>query len=237
MILFISDLHLQASHPETTRAFLNFLTGPARHAEALWILGDLFDFWIGDDDLADPFHAQIADALASLSASGVKLRIMAGNRDFLLGETFARRCGAQLVSEPALIQIGKQRVALLHGDAECTDDLAYQRFRRKIRAPLTLAVLRKLPRTWRRALAKRIRQNSESSRQSTDTRYMDVNPDAIQNTFRQTDADWMIHGHTHRPAQHILTVDGRERQRWVLSDWHDTATWLEATPQGLKAHN
>lgn len=235
MILFISDLHLQASRPETTRAFLDFLTGPARKAESLWILGDLFEFWVGDDDLIDPFHASIADALAALSATGVEIRIIVGNRDFLLGKTFAKRSGAQLIAEPAVIHFGEQRIVLVHGDAQCTDDIAYQRFRRRIRSPFTRTVLRCLPLSLRRTLACRIRQSSESSRQDKAPRLMDVNPAAIEALFRTTDAGVMIHGHTHRPAHHTHTVDGRQRQRWVLSDWHARATWLEAGPNGLIA--
>lgn len=235
MILFISDLHLQASRPETTRAFLDFLAGPARQAKALWILGDLFEFWVGDDDLADPFHASIADALAALGAAGVEIRIIVGNRDFLLGKSFATRSGAQIVAEPVTINVGQQRIVLLHGDAQCTDDIAYQRFRRRIRSPLTLALLRRLPLTLRRALARRIRRGSESTKPYKNQQLMDVNPEAIDTLFRTTDAEVMIHGHTHRPARHTLSVDGRERQRWVLSDWHAKATWLEAGPDGLIA--
>ncbi|GAB2883096.1 UDP-2,3-diacylglucosamine diphosphatase [Uliginosibacterium flavum] len=232
MILFISDLHLQASRPETTRAFLDFLAGPARQAKALWILGDLFEFWVGDDELEEPFHACIADALATLGAAGVKIRIIVGNRDFLLGKSFAARSGAQIFAEPVAINVDQQRIVLLHGDAQCTDDVAYQRFRRRIRSPLTLALLRRLPLALRRALARRIRRGSESAKPYKNQQLMDVNPAAIEAVFRATDADVMIHGHTHRPAHHTHTVDGRERQRWVLSDWHAKATWLEAGPDG-----
>ncbi|MDP5239788.1 UDP-2,3-diacylglucosamine diphosphatase [Uliginosibacterium sp. 31-16] len=235
MILFISDLHLCARRPETTAAFLRFIDGPARQAKTLWILGDLFEFWVGDDDLGDPFHARIAQALAALSHSGVDIRIIVGNRDFLLGSIFAARCGAHIVTEPALIELNGHRVVLMHGDAQCTDDVAYQRFRRRIRSPLSLALLRRLPLRFRRVLAERIRRNSENSRDYQAGIFFDLNPQVVETLFRTTHADWMIHGHTHRPALHTLNVDGRERQRWVLADWHDQATWLQAGPDGIIA--
>ncbi|MBS1209601.1 MAG: UDP-2,3-diacylglucosamine diphosphatase [Proteobacteria bacterium] len=234
MILFISDLHLCVGRPETTAAFLRFIDGPARQARTLWILGDLFEFWVGDDDLDDPFHARIAEALAGLSHDGVDIRIIVGNRDFLLGTTFAARSGAQLVTEPALIEAGGHRIVLMHGDAQCTDDLAYQRFRRRIRSPLCLALLRILPLKLRRALARRIRQNSETARSYQPGQFFDLNAQRVETIFRTSNADWMIHGHTHRPACHILNVDGRECQRWVLADWHDKATWLQVGDDGIR---
>lgn len=238
MILFISDLHLQASETATTRAFLDFLAGPAREAKELWILGDLFEFWVGDDDLADPFHARIAQALAALSQSGVRVSIVVGNRDFLLGQRFAARSGARIVAEPALVQAPDgRRLLLLHGDAQCTDDLAYQRFRRRIRSPLSLLLLRCLPLSLRRALARRIRRSSESARQYANKPFIDLNPQVTAQLLRETGADAMIHGHTHRPACHALTIDGRVCQRWVLADWHGKASWLEAGPDGLKARS
>lgn len=233
MILLISDLHLQASSPASTRAFLDFLAGPARAASELWILGDLFEFWVGDDDLDDPFHAAIADAIAALCRTGTAVRIAPGNRDFLLGETFARRAGAQIMAEPVLLEVGEHRLLLLHGDAECTDDHRYQRFRRCIRSPLSLALLAKLPLGLRRRLARRIREQSSARQYSADSRIGDLNPQAVETLFRRFDADWMVHGHTHRPALHRHLVDGRECLRWVLADWHDRATWLEVDNSGI----
>ncbi|MDQ7989647.1 MAG: UDP-2,3-diacylglucosamine diphosphatase [Candidatus Dactylopiibacterium sp.] len=234
MILFISDLHLQPSAPATTRAFLAFLAGPARRASALWILGDLFEFWVGDDDLGDPFHADIADALAALGHAGVAVHIVPGNRDFLLGAGFAARTGARIENEPVLLTVGTHRLVLVHGDAECLDDADYQRYRRRIRSPLSRFVLRHLPLCARRALARRIRRRS-AARGEGYARTADLDAGAIASLFRDFDADWMIHGHTHRPALHPHAVDGRERLRWVLADWHDTATWLEVEPDGVTA--
>lgn len=233
MILFISDLHLCASRPETTAAFRRFLAGPAREAQSLWILGDLFEFWVGDDALSEPFHAEIAEALAELARSGVAIRILRGNRDFLLGKTFARRAGASLVNEPALIEAFGLRLVLTHGDAECTQDLAYQRFRRRIRSPLSRAILLCLPLALRHALAKRMRDRSEASHKASNA--YDLDPKAVSVLFRATQADAMIHGHTHRPTCHRLELDGSTHERWVLADWHDRPTWLELSEQGLKA--
>lgn len=236
MILFISDLHLQAAEPETARAFREFLAGPARQARELWILGDLFELWTADDDLCEDFPAGIADALAELARSGVAIRIVVGNRDFMLGKVFEARSGARIVPEPAVLEFEGKRLVLLHGDAQCTDDVAYQRYRRRIRSPFIQALQRNLPYFVRRAIVRRIRQRSVMNRQKYGERKIsDVNAEAIAEVFRATGADIMIHGHTHQPACHALDIDGRECQRWVLADWHGKATWLEAGPQGLVA--
>lgn len=222
MIHFISDLHLDARRPGTTRAFLDYLAGPARQCEALWILGDLFETWIGDDDLAIPFNAHIADALATLGKAGVQVRIIVGNRDFLLGKSFEGRSGAQIVTEPAFVQLGEQRVVLVHGDAQCTDDKSYQRFRRIVRNPLLQTLFRTLPFALRQRVASRLRNQSERSKPGKSMTIMDVNPEAIAALFRQGEASWIIHGHTHRPAIHVHGAG----KRFVLSDWHERATGL-----------
>lgn len=233
MILFISDLHLQASTPASTAAFMRFLSGPARQAEVLWILGDLFEFWIGDDDIRDPFHLSIVDALARLSSAGVQIRIMVGNRDFLLGPDFARACGGELVSEPAMLQFGSERHVLVHGDAECTDDHAYQRYRRRVRAPLTIWLLNHLPLSWRRRIAQRIRRGSEFRKQLGTGAYSDLAQPEVERLLKHYQARVLIHGHTHRPACHRFRLDQRDCERWVLPDWHERARWLELGPEGL----
>lgn len=233
MILFISDLHLCSSRPETTAAFERFILGPAQEAEELWILGDLFEFWVGDDDLANPFHAKIADTLHLLAKRGVKISIICGNRDFLLGKRFARRTGARIVAEPALLETAQgARIILAHGDAQCTDDLAYQRFRQRIRSPLSRALLKLLPLQLRRALATRMRERSESMHDASAT-FHDLNEQTLASLFRRYAATLMIHGHTHRPARHELSVDGKTCTRWVLADWHAHASWLELGPGGI----
>lgn len=225
--LFISDLHLAESRPSTTAAFLSFLDGPARDADSLWILGDLYEYWTADGDLAEPFNGAVADALATLAKSGVKVRVFHGNRDFMLGKGFARRAGAELVNEPYCLMLGGRRVALMHGDALCTDDVKYMAYRAWSRDPKRQALFRLLPRWIRHRVAGRIRSTSREDKRDKSLMIMDVNSDAVADCFRSTEADILIHGHTHRPAHHSLMVDDRARERIVLPDWHDTPTWLE----------
>ncbi len=233
MILFISDLHLQASVPESAAAFMRFLEGPARQAESLWILGDLFEFWIGDDDLGDPFHAGIAGALARLASTGVKIRLMAGNRDFLLGREFARACGGEIVREPAVLQRDGETFVLVHGDAECRDDIAYQRYRRRIRSPLSMFLLHHMPLGWRRRLAQHIRRGSEFRKRQDPAAYGDLSQAAVTELLERYRARILIHGHTHRSACHRFMLGPHNGERWVLPDWHDRARWLELGPDGL----
>jgi UDP-2,3-diacylglucosamine hydrolase len=227
VIHFISDLHLHESQPETASAFLDFLAGPARQGSGLWILGDLFEAWTGDDELRLPFNARIADALAELRASGVRTQLIVGNRDFLLGKRFAARSGVEIVSEPALLDLGGHATVLLHGDAQCTDDVSYQKLRRTVRHPLWQLAFLALPRFVRKKIARSARAQSEMSKQEKSMRIMDVNPDAVAQAFRQSGAIWMIQGHTHRPAAHALEVDGKACMRHVLPDWHDHACGLK----------
>ncbi|GAA5158843.1 UDP-2,3-diacylglucosamine diphosphatase [Viridibacterium curvum] len=222
MIHFISDLHLHESRPETTQAFLDYLIGPARQCESLWILGDLFEAWTGDDDLSLPFSARIADALAAVAHSGVQVRILVGNRDFLLGNAFAKRSGVQIVQEPTLLQLGDHRTVLVHGDAQCTDDKRYQCFRRIVRNRLLQTIFHALPFILRRRIASRLRAQSEKSKAGKSMFIMDVNRDAIAALFKQSGAEWLIHGHTHRPAIH----EHAEGTRFVLSDWQGKASGL-----------
>jgi len=226
MIHFISDLHLNPAEPATTDAFLGFLAGPARDAETLWILGDLFEYWAGDDDLASPFNAGIADALHDLVAKGVSARLIVGNRDFLLGKTFTQRSGVEIVSEPICISFGNQSCVLLHGDALCTDDVAYQQFRLMVRNPAWQAQFLAQPLLARHRIAEDLRAKSEVSKQGKTPEIMDVNADAVAQAFRDSGTNLMIHGHTHRPATHSLNVDGVARQRYVLPDWHGRASGL-----------
>lgn len=221
--LFISDLHLAATRPLVTRHFTAFLAHDARRAAALYILGDLFDYWVGDDQLDhDPLAREVADALKQLSLH-VPVFLMHGNRDFLIGARFAREAGITLLSDPATVEINGQRVLLLHGDTLCTGDTAYQQFRTQARDP-----------AWQRALlgksyAERLRFAQEARMRSTAEKslkaedIMDVTPAAVTDAFRQHDVRLMIHGHTHRPDTHTHEVDGKRCTRWVLADWHDKA--------------
>lgn len=225
-VLFIADLHLCAAEGATTRAFEAFITGPARRAAQLYILGDLFEYWAGDDDLADPYHQHVARLLAGLSQHGTAIGFVAGNRDFLIGEAFSAATGVRRLSEPLTLTLGTRPAVLLHGDTLCTDDQAYQAFRQQVRDPDWQRAFLARPLEERRAIIENIRAHSEAGKRQKAADIMDVNPDAVAAAFRTAGCDLMIHGHTHRPATHIHTVDGRSCERWVLADWHGEAPYL-----------
>jgi UDP-2,3-diacylglucosamine hydrolase len=231
--LFISDLHLDATRPETTEQFLSFLATAARRASALYILGDLFEAWIGDDD-PDPAQRVIVDALRALTGSGVPCRVMHGNRDFLLGHRFERDAGVGLIADGTHIELNGEPCLLMHGDTLCTDDRNYQRLRRIVRNPLLQWTVSHLSLRQRQRLAQRLRAGSRMHTQATAPEIMDVNADAVRETFRATGVRNIIHGHTHRPAIHELEVDGRRRRRVVLGAWHERGsvlTWDERGPR------
>ncbi|BCL76163.1 UDP-2,3-diacylglucosamine hydrolase [Jeongeupia sp. HS-3] len=212
----ISDLHLSPADPATAEAFGRFLAGTARDARALYILGDLFDVWIGDDQLNDPFYAELAARLRALAASGVPVSFMAGNRDFLCGARFAREAGLTLIADPTPIAPFGTPVLLAHGDAYCTDDADYQRFRRIVRSPLVQWLWRRLPYRWRNREAAKLREKSTAMNQRKTADIMDVNRNAIEAAMRNAKVATLIHGHTHRPARHVEAAG----VRWVLADWH-----------------
>jgi UDP-2,3-diacylglucosamine hydrolase len=215
-VLFVSDLHLGADTPELTGLFLDFLRERAAGSAALYILGDLFDAWIGDDD--DSQRALEA-ALAALTAAGTRCWLMHGNRDFLLGRRFARRTGCRLLRDPARIVLGGEPVLLMHGDLLCTDDLSYQRFRRKVRNPLVQWLFLRQPLARRRQTAADYRRKSTAAMAHKSAAIMDVNPQAVIETMRRYRVRRLIHGHTHRPADHRLSIDGATAYRHVLADW------------------
>lgn len=217
--LFISDLHLSPAVPAVAQRCTDFLAGPARAAAALYILGDLFDYWAGDDDLGDPFNARIVAALADLAAAGVAVHFMPGNRDFLVGADFAAAAGLELLAEPCVRSIGGTPVLLLHGDTLCTDDSDYQAFRAQVRAPAWRATLLARPLGERKALIAELRARSESEKQIKPAAIMDANPEAVAAALREHGAATLIHGHTHRQGSHAHTVAGRACRRWVLGDW------------------
>jgi UDP-2,3-diacylglucosamine hydrolase len=226
VIIFVSDLHLSAQTPELNRLFLQFLGGRARAAEALYILGDLFEYWVGDDDLEDPTNAHIANALRELSDSGVALNVMRGNRDFLFGDRFAAATGARLLPDPYVLSLPAWQFVLSHGDALCTDDLEYQTFRTQSRTPEWQAAFLAKPLAERRAIARALREQSESGKQAKaqgkSAYLMDLNPGATEDFLRDNGYATFIHGHTHRPATHDHIVDGISVERWVLADWHES---------------
>lgn len=229
--LFISDLHLSAEHPETSQQFLRFLDAEARGAQALYILGDLFEYWIGDDELEDipgePLVREAALALRALADGGVALHLMHGNRDFLIGERFCAATGAQLLEDPSVATIDGERYALLHGDTLCTDDVPYQAWRRTARNPDWQRQFLAKPRTERRAIVMQYREQSKAAVSAKAPEIMDTNEGAVADAFRQLGVARMIHGHTHRPAHHEHVVDGRRCERWVLPDWYGSGGYLE----------
>jgi UDP-2,3-diacylglucosamine hydrolase len=232
--LFVSDLHLAAERPAATQAFFGLLAGAARQADALYILGDLFEYWAGDDDLRDPFNASVAQALRSLTDAGVPGYFLHGNRDFLVLERFARAAGIRLIPDPTVVDLYGTRTVLLHGDTLCTDDKRYQAFRRRVRSRWFQRMLLLTPLSFRRGLIERTRRISELEKRVKKMDIMDVNADAVEQAFREQRCTRMIHGHTHRPAQHVHVVDGETRERWVLSDWYKTGQVLEVSRDGCK---
>lgn len=235
MIVFISDLHLCEERPRTTRLFIDFLAQQAGKAEALYILGDLFEYWAGDDDIEDAHHASVIAAMRVLSEAGTKLYVMHGNRDFLMGSGFAATSGAELLHDPTTIDLYGREAVLTHGDMLCTDDREYQQFRSMVREPQWQQAFLNLPLSQRKAKIAELRTRSEQAKSYKDAAIMDVNPDAVAAFLREHDyPPLLIHGHTHRPARHQLNTDGRHCERIVLADWGDTGSCLVCTPQGCE---
>lgn len=229
--LFISDLHLEDRAPERTGWLLTFLSGPASKAEAVYILGDLFEFWIGDDALSMTAR-RVAGATAALHKQGVPCHFMHGNRDFLIGEQYASGAELQLLPETRVIDLYGTPTLLLHGDTLCTDDVDYQAFRRQTRDPRWQSAILGLPVPERLKLAQEARAASVSHTGSASMEIMDVNPGAVSDAFRAHKVLRMIHGHTHRPAHHTVDLDGVRAERIVLADWYDQGSYLEVTPDG-----
>lgn len=222
MILFISDLHLQEARPDITRAFFRFLQETAVTAKALYILGDFFEVWIGDDAVT-PFHLEVAAALKQLANSGCKIYLMHGNRDFMLGKQFCRQAGCTLLADPTLLSHNGEHILLMHGDSLCTDDRDYQRMKRLLRNPLSLFVLRHLPLKTRQKLAGDLRAQSRNRTRMKAADITDVNPDAVLQAMQRYSVRTLIHGHTHRPATHQLPIG----QRIVLGDWDSHGWYLQ----------
>jgi UDP-2,3-diacylglucosamine hydrolase len=224
--LFVSDLHLDAASPEIARQFHAFLAGEARSAAALYILGDLFEAWLGDDD-PDPSARSTVAALRALVDAGVPCFVMHGNRDFLIGERFCRETGATLLEDGTVVEVHGERVLLMHGDALCTDDVSYQRLRRIVRSPVVRWIFRHMTLEQRRALARKMRAGSREHVGMTAPEIMDVNAAAVAQAFRAAGVRTLIHGHTHRPAVHEIEVDGAPSRRIVLGDWYSQGSVLE----------
>ena len=233
--LFISDLHLCADRPHINQQFFDFLSRTAPHAEALYILGDLFEYWVGDDDLADPLNAAVAAALWPLRDKGVTLYLMHGNRDLLLGKEFTRRSRAESIADPVLLELYGTRTLIMHGDTLCTDDVEYQKFRTYARNPENQAKFLAQPIARRKEQILGLRADSESAKQGKTGQIMDVTPATVEQTLRDFGYPRLIHGHTHRPARHLHVVDGHNCERWVLNDWYERGGYLRCDAGGCAA--
>jgi len=229
--LFISDLHLQGARPDITERFFRFLETDAAQAEALYILGDLFEAWIGDDD-PDEHNREVQAAMRRLTDAGVAGYFMHGNRDFLIGDAFAERTGFTLLDDPVVHDLYGTPVLLSHGDAYCTDDVEYQAFRRQSRNPAWQQQVLAMSIEQRRALAGQAREESRAAMVDKAEDIMDVNAEAVADALRESGVTTLVHGHTHRPAVHEIELDGAPATRIVLGDWYEQGTVLRWTPEG-----
>jgi UDP-2,3-diacylglucosamine hydrolase len=238
---FVSDVHLAEERPRIVEQFFAFLAGEARNADALYVLGDLFEYWAGDDDLEDPLNRRVADAFSRLHAAGIAVHFLHGNRDFLVGGEFAKRASATLVMDGALVDLYGTPTLLMHGDTLCTDDVEYQKFRVYARDPVNQARFLAQPLPARRTQIRGFRAESENAKGSKAAEIMDVNRDAVEQALRRSGYPRLIHGHTHRPGRHVHEVDGHICERWVLADWYTNGSYLRCdasscTPVMLTAH-
>jgi len=234
--LFISDLHLSGERPAINERFFEFLRTQAARAAALYVLGDLFEYWIGDDEIdaagGDPLGRRVAEALGALSRSGVSIAFMHGNRDFLVGRRFSEASGARLLADPSVEEIAGMRTLLMHGDTLCTDDHDYQAWRRTARSREWQPAFLDKTLPERRAALQALREKSKEVVGAKPAEIMDVNQEAVREALREHRLTLLIHGHTHRPARHALEVDGRACERWVLPDWYERGGYLALDDAG-----
>lgn len=228
--LFISDLHLTPDREDITSAFESFMRKDAKDADAVYILGDLFEFWVGDDD-DTPFNVKILEIIKDLVESGVPCFFVQGNRDFLVGQRFTERTGATLLGDETLIDLYGRPTLIMHGDTLCTDDVKYQEFRAKVHQKWLQWVYNHTPLSWRKKLVKKVQSDAKSEKQTKSYDIMDVNKDAVLDAMARHNADLLIHGHTHRPAFHDLE---NNKQRIVLGDWYTNSSILEVTADNIE---
>ena len=233
-VLFISDLHLTSERPAANEAFFAFLEREASSAAGLYILGDLFEFWVGDDDLADPLNAIVAGFLANIAKRGTPVYLMHGNRDFLMAGAFCKATGAQFLHDPTEVDLFGTRTLLMHGDTLCTDDTAYQAWRTLCRSEAWQKPFLAEPLEARRQQMLELRARSEEDKRVKTQEIMDVNDESVRVALRRHNCTRLIHGHTHRPAHHSIDVDGRTCERWVLHDWYGRGGYLEVDVAGAK---
>lgn len=232
--LFISDLHLCATRPVITQDFIRFLSETAIHAQALYVLGDLFEYWAGDDDLKSPVSRLVIHGLQALHEKDVKIYFMHGNRDFLIANRFAEVAQLMLLSDPTIIDLYGTSTLLMHGDTLCTDDLAYLVFRNAVRDPQWQTNFLAQPLAVRHGIIKGMRARSESEKSEKSAEIMDVNEQAVVETFKRFGVVRIIHGHTHRPALHTYEMGGKRLERWVLTDWYEEGGYLYCDENGCR---
>lgn len=236
--LFISDLHLSPARPELIQLACDFLRSHANDIDELYILGDIFNTWLGDDLIPDEFSPFVSQ-LQALSANGTSIFLMVGNRDFMLGKQFAQRVGGNLIQDGYRLKLGQQDALLMHGDSLCTDDISYQRYRRVVRnRPLQWCFLH-LPASFRQRISDKIIATSKQKKQHKAAMIMDVNQDEVARVMEESDIDLLIHGHTHRPAIHAVPLSRREQpaQRIVLGDWDNQISYLLTDDVQLSLHD
>jgi UDP-2,3-diacylglucosamine hydrolase len=233
--LFISDLHLSPARPAIAERFLRFAGEEARSASALFVLGDFFDRWLGDDDAESGFNRRLLDALHALAVGGVPVRLMHGNRDFIFSAGVAHDRGLELLADPSLYELFGTRTLLMHGDLLCTDDVRYQRYRAQARRPGLIRAFLTLPRAVRQAIGGGMSRASETEKRSKTPVIMDVNAGAVEQALRSHGYPRLIHGHTHRPGKHLHVVDGHACERWVLADWYERGSYLRCDERGCEA--
>lgn len=233
--LVLSDLHLSPQRPALTELFRQFCADAAQQASRIYMLGDLFDFWVGDDQMREPFFAEMVALLSTIAAPDRQLFVQHGNRDFLLGNRFAQKAKATLISDPYVIDLFGVRTVFTHGDMLCTDDAHYQELRRVWRSPQRLKQIMYLPYWVRRRIGRKWREQSQRDISNKPEHLMDVNQNAVMEMMQRYHATRLIHGHTHRPAEYALTVDGQPAQRIVLGDWHDdSAPYLQISGDSIQ---
>jgi UDP-2,3-diacylglucosamine hydrolase len=233
---FIADLHLAQNRPDITACFLSFLKNDAPKAQTLYILGDLFEYWIGDDD-KNPFVVEVANALKAVNLSGTNIYFIHGNRDFLLGKRYAKFCGMQLLPETDMIDLYGKPVLIMHGDTLCTRDIAYQAFRKKSRSWWWQAIVKNLPLFVRKNIAENYRKKSASATALKSQEIMDVTETEVISELELHKSQLIIHGHTHRPKIHHIQANNKTAQRIVLGDWYEQGAWLKVTPNSVELLN
>jgi UDP-2,3-diacylglucosamine hydrolase len=233
---FIADLHLAENRPDITACFLAFLSAEARQAKSLYILGDLFEYWIGDDNRS-AFTDTIANGIRTLANTGVKVFFIHGNRDFLLGEKYAKQAGMTILPELDIINLYQQKMIIMHGDTLCTRDVGYQAFRKKSRSWWWQAIIKNLPLFVRRNMAENYRKKSASATAMKSQEIMDVTPSEAVKVLEQQNCQILIHGHTHRPNIHEIQANNKSAQRIVLGDWYEQGAYLLVDESGIRLMN